>query len=91
MKLLKWTSFVLAFHFVGLHEQGGAMWMGWLALACMTLAAVLQLVQNRAEHKKMPRICRNRIQGGAYGLNITTNYSISQKGGFVKRENNISL
>lgn len=87
MKLLKWTGFVLSFHFVGLHEQGGAMWLGWLALACMTLAAVLQLVQNRAEHKKIARICGNRIQG----KEITTNHSISQKGGFVKRENYIPL
>lgn len=85
--ILQGVFFCAAFFFVELHEQGGAMWMGWVALGCMTLAAVLQLVQNRAEHKKIARICRNRIQG----KEITTNHSISQKGGFVKRENNISL
>ena len=86
--ILQGIFFCAAFFFLGLHEQGEPMTWGWLGLASMTAALVLVLIENRAEHKKIARICRNRIQGKHMRK---TNYSISQKGGFVKRENSIPL
>lgn len=61
--ILQGVFFCAAFFFVGLHEQGEPMTWGWLGLASMTAALVLVLAENRAEHKKIARVCGNRAQG----------------------------
>lgn len=56
LSLVKWTSFILAFNFIGLSERDGNMMWSGVALGCMILTLILQLTEKKLEQKKRLRL-----------------------------------
>lgn len=47
-------TFFLPFGWIGITEQGGSLAWTWAALGSMVLSAILLLICNRIEQKKLP-------------------------------------
>ena len=75
LSLVKWTSFILAFNFIGLSERDGNMMWSGVALGCMILTLILQLTEKKLEQKSACA-CWNRAQAK---INITTMFIIIEK------------
>lgn len=73
LSLVKWTSFILAFNFIGLSERDGNMMWSGVALGCMILTLILQLTEKKLEQKKRLRLLEQSTSKKMYYNHIHYN------------------